>query len=155
MHKILKIVAALLGLLGIVFLVRIISKGDEAIKAAAEAGDSAIVDPMAYVAYAMLFLVLLFVVFFVLKNLFTNTASLKNTLIGLGAFIAVIVIAYILSDSENPVMNDGKYLYKYGDQVATSKEVKMSGAGLVAFYILLALSAVAMLFSGAKKIMSK
>ena len=148
MHKILKIVAALLGVLGIVFLVRIISKGDDAIKAAAEAGDSAIVDPMAYVAYAMLFLVLLFVVIFVVKNLFTNTASLKNTLIGLGAFVAVLVIAYVVSGGD-PMQ------YKLQDGFATPSQSQMVGAGLVAFYILLGIAAIVMIGSGAKKIISK
>ncbi|WP_411765913.1 hypothetical protein [Winogradskyella sp. A3E31] len=155
MHKILKIVAALLGVLGIVFLVRIISKGDDAIKAAAEAGDSVIVDPMAYVAYAMLFLVLLFVVIFVVKNLFSNTASLKSTLIGVGAFVAILIISYVLSDTENPIMANGKHLFRYGDKVATSNEIQMSGAGLVAFYILLGFAAIVMIGSGAKKIISK
>ena len=47
LHKILKIVAGLLGFAGIIFLARIISKGDDEIKAAALNGDTAIVDPMA------------------------------------------------------------------------------------------------------------
>ena len=148
MHKILKIVAAILGLLGIAFLVRIISEGDDAIKAAAEAGDSAIVDPIAYVAYAMLFLVLLFVVFFVVKNLFTNTASLKNTLIGVGAFVAVLVISYVVSGGD-PIQ------YKLQDGIATAGQSQMVGAGLVAFYILLGIAAIVMIASGAKKIISK
>ncbi|MFC0603761.1 hypothetical protein [Winogradskyella pulchriflava] len=155
LHKVLKIVAALISLLGIVSLVRIISKGDDAIDAAAQAGDTAIVEPMAWAAYIMLGLVLVFVIVFVLKNLFTNSAGLKNTLIGVGAFVAVLVIAYVLSDNENPIMNDGKYLFKYGDKAATSNEIQMSGAGLVAFYILLALAAITMVFSGVKKIISK
>lgn len=152
MHKILKIVAAVLGLVGVIFLVRIIAAGDEAIKSGESGG---LVDPMAYVAYFILGLVLAFVVFFVLKNLFTSTAGLKNTLIGVGAFVAILVISYALSDTENPIMQDGKNLYKYADGVATSNEVKLSGAGLVSFYILLALAAVAMIFSGVKKILSK
>ena len=152
MHKIFKILAALLSLAGIIFLVRIIAAGDDAIKSGEEA---ALVDPMAYVAYIILILVLAFVVIFVLKNLFTNTSGLKNTLIGVGAFAAILIIAYVLSDTENPIMQDGKHLFKYGDNVATSNEVQMSGAGLVAFYILLALAAITMIFSGVKKIISK
>ena len=148
MHKILKIVAALLGLAGIVFLVRIISKGDDEIKAAAEAGDTAIVDPIAFVAYIMLGLILAFVLYFVLKNLFTNTASLKNTLIGVGAFVGILVISYVLSGGDTTQ-------YKLEDGFATEGQSQMVGAGLVAFYILLAIAAIVMLFSGAKKIISK
>lgn len=149
MHKILKILVALLGLAGIIFLVRIIAKGDEEIKAAAEAGDSAIVDPMAFVAYIMLGLILAFVVFFVLKNLFTNTANLKNTLIGVGAFVLVLAIAYFASggDATQYKLQDGGF--------ASDGTSQMVGAGLVAFYILLAVAAVSMLFAGAKKIISK
>lgn len=145
LHKIIKIVAAILGLLGIVFLVMIISKGDEAIKAAALEGDTAIVDPMAFVTYIILGVVLAFVVFFVLKNLFTNTASLKNTLIGLGAFLAVLVIAYAVSGGDTNT-------YMYNNIQATDGQSHMVGAGLVAFYILIVVAAVAMLFSGAKKL---
>ena len=145
MQKILKIVAALLGVLGIVFLARIISAGDDAIKSGEKAG---LVDPMAYIAYAILALVLAFVVFFVLKNLFTNTAGLKNTLIGVGAFVAILVIAYVVSGGDPRA-------YKLQDGIATDGQSQMVGAGLVAFYILLAIAAVSMIFSGVKKILSK
>jgi len=100
MHKILKIVALVLSLAGIGILVNIIAKGDEAIKAAALDGDTSIVDPMAIVAYIILGLVLAFVVFFVLKNLFTGGKSLKNTLVGVGAFLLVLVIAYAVSGGD-------------------------------------------------------
>jgi len=145
MHKILKIVAAVLGLLGIVFLVRIISAGDEAIKSGESAG---LVDPMAYVAYVILGIVIAFVVFFVVKNLFTNTAGLKNTLIGVGAFVAVLVISYVVSGGD-PLQ------YKLQDGIATEGQSHMVGAGLTAFYLLIVIAAAAMIFSGVKKILSK
>lgn len=148
MHKILKIVAAVISLVGVVSLARIISRGDDAIDAAALAGDTAIVDPIAYAAYVMLGLVLAFVLFFVLKNLFTHTAGLKNTLIGVGAFLAVLLIAYLVSGSD-PIQ------YKLQDGVATESQSTMVGAGLVAFYILLAVAAISMIFSGVKKVISK
>lgn len=141
MHKILKIVAAALGLIGIVFLIRIISVGDEAIKA----GDDASVDPIAYVAYIILGLTLVFVLFFVLKNLFTNTGSLKNTLVGVGAFAAVLVVSYVLSSGSDA----GDYFYN--GVAATEGESHMVGAGLIAFYILICGAAAAMLLSGVKK----
>ena len=148
LHKILKIVAAIISLLGIVSLVRIISKGDDAIDAAALAGDTAIVEPMAWAAYIMLGLVLAFVIFFVLKNLFTNTGGLKNTLIGVGAFLVVLIIAYLVSGGDTVV-------YKLQDGVATDGQSTMVGAGLVAFYLLLFVAAASMIFSGVKKIISK
>lgn len=148
MHKLLKIVAAAISLVGIISLVRIISKGDDAIDAAALAGDTAIVEPMAWAAYIMLGLVLAFVIFFVLKNLFTNTGGLKNTLIGIGAFLVVLIIAYLVSGGDT-------MQYKLQDGVATDGQSTMVGAGLVAFYLLLAVAAAAMIMSGVKKIISK
>ena len=145
LHKILKIVAALIGLAGIIFLVRIVAAGDDAIKTGEKAG---LVDPMAWAAYIILGLTLLFVVVFVLKNLFTNTAGLKNTLIGVGAFAAVLIIAYVLSGGDATQ-------YKLQDGFATDGQSTMVGAGLVAFYILLAVAAVAMIMSGVKKVISK
>jgi hypothetical protein len=140
MYKILKIVAGILGLIGIIFLIRIIAVGDEAIKA----GDDGAVDPMAYVAYIILGITLVFVVYFVLKNLFTHTSSLKSTLLGAGAFIVVLVISYAVSGGDTTE-------YKYNNMLATSGASQMVGAGLVAFYILMVTAAVAMLLSGIKK----
>jgi hypothetical protein len=148
LHKILKIVAALLSVLGIVFLGRIIAEGDDEIKAAALAGDTAIVDPIAIVAYITLGLVLLFVVVFVLKNLFTNTAGLRNTLIGVGAFAAVLVISYVVSGGDT-------MQYKLREGFATESQSQLVGAGLTAFYILIIVAVVAMIFSGVKKVISK
>ncbi|RZN82057.1 MAG: DUF1385 domain-containing protein [Winogradskyella sp.] len=151
MHKILKIVAAILGVLGIVFLVRIISAGDEAIEAAAANGDTALVEPIAWVSYIMLGLVLAFVVFFVIKNLFTNTAGLKNTLIGVGLFVAVLLISYVLASSTDAIENG----YMYDGVLATETESKLVGTGLRAFYVLILGAAAAMIFSGVKKIINK
>lgn len=140
MYKILKIVAAALGLLGIIFLIRIIAVGDEAIKA----GDDGSVDPMAYISYIILGITLVFVLYFVLKNLFTHTGSLKSTLIGAGAFVAVLAIAYAVSGGDTTA-------YKYNGLAVTEGESQMVGAGLVSFYILMVAAAAAMVLSGIKK----
>jgi len=148
LHKILKIVAGLIGLAGVVFLARIIAKGDDEIKSAALAGDTAIVDPMAITAYIILGLVLAFVVIFVIKNLFTNTGGLKNTLIGVGAFAAVLIISYLMSGGDT-------LKYKLQDGFATEGQSQMVGAGLTAFYILIIVAVAVMIFSGVKKVISK
>ena len=145
LQKISKIIVAVLGLLGVIFLARIISAGDEAIKSGEEAG---LVDPMAYIAYVILGIILVLVVFFVFKNLFTNTKSLKSTLIGIGAFAGVIIISYVASGGD-PMQ------YKLQDGIATEGQSHMVGTGLIAFYILLAIAAVSMTFSGVKKVIGK
>ncbi|QNK77231.1 hypothetical protein [Winogradskyella undariae] len=141
-----KILVAILGFLGIIFLVRILAAGDEAIKTGGEDG---LVDPMAYVAYVILALVLVFVLFFVIKNLFTNTESLKNTLIGVGSFAVVLIIAYVISggDAMSYTLQEGGF--------ASESTSQLVGAGLVSFYLLLAIAAGAMIFAGAKRIISK
>ncbi|NRR92188.1 hypothetical protein HSX10_11480 [Winogradskyella undariae] len=141
-----KILVAILGFLGIIFLVRILAVGDEAIKTGGEDG---LVDPMAYVAYVILALVLVFVLFFVIKNLFTNTDSLKNTLIGVGSFAVVLIIAYVISggDAMSYTLQEGGF--------ASESTSQLVGAGLVSFYLLLAIAAGAMIFAGAKRIISK
>lgn len=146
LYKILKIVAAVLSLLGIIFLITIISKGDEAIKSAALEGDTAIIDPMAWVTYIIFALTIAFVVLFVVKNLFTNASSLKNTLIGIGAFVAVLIISYALSDGSDASN------YMYDGLPATETASHMVGAGLISFYILIVGAALTMLFFGVKKI---
>jgi len=145
LHKILKIVALVLSLVGIVSLVRIIAAGDEAIESGERAG---LVDPMAYVAYITLGLILVFVLIFVLKNLFTNTAGLKNTLIGVGAFAAVLVVSYVISSGDT-------MQYRLEDGYATESQSQLVGAGLTAFYILIIIAAATMIFSGVKKLVSK
>ncbi|HKK11603.1 MAG TPA: hypothetical protein VJ945_02150 [Flavobacteriaceae bacterium] len=141
MYKILKIVAGILGLIGIIFLIRILSVGDDAIKA----GDDGSVDPMAYVAYITLAVTLIFVVFFVLKNLLTHGHTLKRALLGLAVFAVVLIIAYAVSGGDTTV-------YKYNNIVATEGESHMVGAGLVAFYILIVAAAAAMFLSGIRKL---
>ena len=140
MYKILKIIAAILSLVGIIFCVMVIAKGDEAIKA----GETSSVDGMAFVTYIVFGIALFFVLLFVIKNLFTNTASLKNTLMGVGAFILVLLIAYFVSGGDGNV-------YKYNGEAVTAGESQMVGAGLIAFYILIIAAALSMVFAGVKK----
>ena len=139
LHKILKIVVAVLSLAGLAFLVMIVAKGDEAI----EAGDNGVVDNIAYVAYAVMIIILVFVLVFVFKNLFSDGATLKKTLMNVGAFLLLFVIAYVLAQGVEAKLADGKMLSAGGSQLL--------GAGLYLFYFLLAIAGGSMLFFGIKK----
>ena len=148
LHKILKIVAGVLGIAAIIFLVMIITKGDDVIKAAALEGDTSAVDPMAYVAYITLAVILLFVLVFVLKNLFSNPATLKNTLKNVGAFVVLFLIAYFaLAKGVETPLRDGKVLSEGGS--------KLVGAGLYLFYLLVLVAVGLMLFNGVKRMLNK
>ena len=145
-QKITKIVEELLVLIATFALFGIMSQGDEAIENAYAAGETiASVDTMIPVAYVIFVLVLVFVVFFVVKNLITNAKSIKNTLVGIGAFIAILIVSFVVSGGDPTKYYDNNVLVSDG----TSQLV---GAGLVTFYILVVVSLVAMAWSGINKI---
>ena len=137
LHKILKIVALLLSVAGIIFLAMIISKGDVVVT---ETGAG--VDGYLYVAYITFAITLIFVLFFVLKGIFEG--NIKNTLISVGAFLLVVVIAYVLADGTPMVMPEGEMLSASGS--------KWVDTGLYTFYILGIVAIGAMVFTGIKKV---
>ncbi|MBG43830.1 MAG: hypothetical protein CL530_07665 [Aequorivita sp.] len=137
LHKILKIVALLLGVAGVIFLAMIIAKGDEAVSATGEG-----VDGFLYVAYITFAITIVFVLFFVLKGIFAG--NIKNTLISVGAFLLIVVIAYVLADGNQMPMQEGEMLSESGS--------KWVGTGLYTFYILAILAVGSMVFSGIKKV---
>jgi len=155
MYKILKIVIAVIGLLGVVFLGRIMAAGDTALKDdyVAEVGNSALVDsmfnPFATIIYIVLILILALVVFFVAKGLVSGGGNIKNTLIGVGAFLVILAIAYGVSGGD-PLVGVDK-IYAYDDVLATESESRLVGGGLVAFYILSVMAIGTLVFSGIKK----
>ena len=81
LHKIIRIVALILSIAGIVSLAMIINAGDDTVKATGEG-----VDGFLYVAYITLALVLFFVLIFVLKGL--AGGDIKKTLLSIGVFVA-------------------------------------------------------------------
>lgn len=143
LNKILKIVAIIISILAAVWLVRIILAGDTAIANSADLQDS-LVTPFIYIAYVIFGIALVFVIIFVLKNLFSNAKSLKSTLIGLGAFAAVIVISYLLASGKEVSMRDGEVLSAAGSRWVET--------GIYAFYILTVIAVGTMVFSGVKKL---
>ncbi|MCF8274186.1 MAG: hypothetical protein K9I95_10175 [Flavobacteriaceae bacterium] len=145
MKKLSTILVGIVGILSIIFLVVIIGAGDDAIKAGESSGA---VNTFMYIAYAILIVTIALVLVFTLKGLFTNTASLKSALIGIGAFLAVLIISYAVSGGDTRE-------YLYGGAPATDGESHLVGAGIVAFYILMAGTIVAMLLAGVKKLFNK
>lgn len=146
LYKILKIVAGLLGLAGIIFLIMIIAKGDDAITAAALDGDTSIMDPITYVTYIIFALTIGFVLFFVIQNLFVKTDTLKSALIGAGAFLAILIVSYMVSSGADA----GNYIYD-GAPV-TENESRLVSAGLVSFYILIIVAAGTLVWAGLKNL---
>lgn len=141
LHKILKIVAFALAIIGAIFALLIIAGDEET--ALSMSGN------MLYIAYAVLGIVLFLVVVFVLKGL--ATGDIKKTLMTVGAFAAIIAISYAMSSGSDldlkPFNDKG-----LGITEAVSKNV---GAGLNAFYVLAVLAIGSMLLGGVKKLFNK
>ena len=141
LHKILKIVAFALAIIGAIVALIIIA-GDED-TALSMSGN------MLLIAYAVLSIVLLLVLLFVIKGLFAG--DIKKTLMTVGAFAAVIIISYFISSGSDldlqPFNDKG-----LGITESISKNV---GAGLNAFYSLAVVAIGSMLFGGVKKMFNK
>ncbi len=141
LHKILKYVAIVVGVIGLILLGRIIAAGDDAIKASADM-QASYLDPIMYVAYIILLVTVVVVGIFVLVGLFRG--NIKTTLIAIGSFVAIVVISYALSSGTEKVLKDGTTLSASGDHWV--------GAGLIVFYILAGIAILAMVFSGIRKL---
>lgn len=136
-HKILKIVAYALGIIGALFALLIMT------------GSDAMIDNMLYVTYIVLAIILVLVLTYVVKGLFAG--DIKKTLTSLGLFLGIIVISYFLSSGTDldlqPFIDKGQDITE-----ATSKNV---GAGLYAFYFLGVAAIASMMLSGVKKLFNK
>jgi Na+/proline symporter len=140
LHKIMRIVALVLSVVGIIFLAMIINAGDETVKATGEG-----VDGFMYIAYITFALVLLFVLVFVLKGL--AAGNIKKTIMSIGIFLAIVAIAYAMSTGVETPLQDGEMLSEGGS--------KWVGAGLRTFYILVVVAIGARIYGGLRKVLSK
>lgn len=140
LHKIIRIVALILSIAGVIALAMIISAGDDTVKATGEG-----VDAYLYIAYITLALVLFFVLIFVLKGL--AAGNIKKTLMSIGVFVAIVAVAYGMSSGVETPLQDGEMLSAGG--------ARWVGAGLRTFYILVIVAIGAMAYGGLRKVMSK
>lgn len=131
LHKILKIISLLLGVVALVLGIWLFATSNQSL-----------VQPLMYIAYLVLAIVLVLVVVFSLVGL--AKGNVKNTLITIGAFLAVVVVAYLMASGVETPMKDGAVL-----SVSGSKWV---GTGLYTFYFLAIIAIGTMVVTGAKKI---
>ncbi len=118
LHKILSIVALILAVIGIIFGLMIMS------------GSHGMIDNMMIIAYVIFAITIALVLFYVIIGLFSG--NIKKTLLSLGAFLAIIIISYLMASGTNldlqPFIDKGLNVTE-----TTSKNV---GAGLYTFYAL-------------------
>jgi uncharacterized membrane protein len=80
----------------------------------------------------------------VFSSLAKNPGGLKNTVIGIIAFLIVVGVGFVVADGVEAPLNDG--------EVLSVSESKWVGAGLYTFYFLAAIAVGLMFFSGIKKL---
>src|SRR5690554_276705 len=132
--KIYRIVAAVLGLIGVVFLIMILTD------------NTGIISSYLSVAYITLGVAILFTLLFSVTQLFKNPQALKKTLISLGLFLAIVLVSFFIST--------GEAVEKAGIEVISEYGSKWVGAGLYTFYILALVAIGLMIYSGVKKLIN-
>ena len=147
LENIIKIVCAVLGLLGVIFLFRILASGDDDIKMAASMGDFSLISPLISLSMFILFITVAVTIIFSLINLASNPGKLKKSLIFIGFLIIVIGIAYASSAGVETPMKDG--------QVLSASGSKWVGTGIRVFYILASVAVLSMIAFGARNIIKK
>ncbi|WP_456462361.1 hypothetical protein [Lutibacter sp.] len=106
--KILTLVAGLIGLIGFYFFVRILMIGDEVLETDVALQNS-VLSPFIYFAQILLIITILISIVFSAVNMVKHPQVLKRTLIGVGALLVILVIAYSFAD-DGAVMSMGKVL---------------------------------------------
>ena len=142
-QKITKYVVLALGVIGLVLQFIILRKGYDAIEMAGLAGDFSSVSPMIGLALLILVVTVLITLVSSFANLASNAAKLKKAGISVAAFVAVVLLSFLLSEGVETPMKDGEVLSAAGS--------RWVGAGLRTFYILAVVAIGAMLYSGVKR----
>ena len=146
-QKITNILSISLGVLALVFLVLIISAGDESIEMSAMNGDYGFVAAIIYLAFAVLGIVVLSTLAFSIINLLSDKSKLKKAGISIGSFLLVIIIAYIFSEGVETPMQDGKVLSASGSRWVET--------GIRTFYLLTLIAGGVMISNSIIKIFKK
>jgi len=147
LQTIVKIISALLGVLGGIFLLRILGAGDDDIKLAASIGDYGVVSPLVELAKVILYLTIGITMIFTIKGLFSDKQKLKKAALSIGFFALVLLISYAFSEGLETPMKDGEFL--------SANASKWVGTGIRMFYLLAIIAISLMLASGLKRIIKK
>ena len=132
LQNIVNIISALLGIVGVIFLLRIMGTGDEQIEIDATQGSYSLVTPIIELARIVLILTISVTLIFSLRGLFSNKEKLKKASISIGFFLLIIFISYMASSGVETPMKDGKILSESGS--------RWVGTGILVFYVLFILA---------------
>lgn len=147
MHKIVKIILIVIGLIGAILWFQLPSVDVPP----AEAVNNGAMNFMFIISYVLLAISILATVLYGLLNLFASKGGLKKALLTIGGFLVVVVISYALAKGTDVNMAE---MAKNGVPT-TESEVKWIGTGLNAFFLLTLIAVGSMLFGGVKKMINK
>lgn len=146
-QKIVKIFAGIFGVLGVGFLLRIMSTGDEEIKMAASMGDYGTVSPLISIAQIILIIAIAATVIFSLITLFGDKEKLKKAVVSISFLVAVVGLAFALSSGEETALKDGEVLSASG--------ARWVETGIRVFYYLAVIALGAMAYAGVKRLINR
>lgn len=132
--------ALVLGVIGLILQVLILNQGDDVIKMNALSGDYGVVSTMVTLALFVLAITVLLTLIFSLGNLASDGKKLKKALVSIGAFGAVVLVAFLFSSGTETSLKDGNMLSASGS--------RWIEAGLRTFYFLVCIAVGAMLYTG-------
>ena len=141
------IISLTIGSLALIFLVLIISAGDEKIEMDAMNGDYGFVSAIIYLAFTVLAIVVLSTLVFSIMNLVSDKSKLKKAGISIGSFLFVIIIAFIFSEGVETPMGDGKVLSETGSRLVET--------GIKTFYLLTLIAGGVMIYNSVIKLFKK
>lgn len=147
MYKIVKIILAVLGLIGAILWFQLPSTDVPA----TEAIESGSMNFMFIITYLLLAIAVFASLIFSLINLFANPASLKKTLFVIVGFLVVVGISYALASGTDVNLDE-----MAARGIATTETtVKRIGMGLNMFFILTIIAVGAMIWGGLRKMTNK
>ena len=119
-YKIFKYVAAAVGIIGVIFLIRMMMIGGEAIES--DPSKQGVANGFVMFAFWLLVIVAAITILLSVMNLIKNPQNLKKTLLGLAALGVLLMISYFMS-SGDAVLDGFGNVVKNGEAGATSKWV--------------------------------
>ncbi|WP_149276690.1 hypothetical protein [Pareuzebyella sediminis] len=147
MHKVVKIILVVVGLIGAGLWFML----PESEMPASQAANNGALNAMFWITYILLGIAVVFSLVFALKNLFSNPASIKKTLFVIGGFLLVVAIGYVLADGTDVSIDE---MAERGIETSETT-IKRIGTGINVFFILTIIAVGAMLWGGARKTIIK
>jgi hypothetical protein len=137
-QKIFTYLALAFGVIGLILQAVILSQGDDSIKMNALAGDYGIVSTMVFLAIVILIISVALTLVFSFSNLAADKSKLRKAMISFGAFIAIVLIAFLFSSGTETSLKDGDMLSASGSRWIET--------GLRTFYFLVFIAVGSMLY---------